>query len=163
MPDGFCDMAHPAALSAQIKKELADAATTESESDVQSEKLSDEALTRFYPLQTAVAANDHQGGSVIKQLLNRNAAIYNRREHSSGRGVPSASVAGRSPASGPVMSQYKISDGRCVNVGDLLISHAVAAHDVDAKAVLMWIATTGNHVTILSLLPQNRGCSKYSE
>ena len=80
------------------KQKLADVAATESESDVQSEKLPEEALTRFYPPQTAVAANGHQGGSVIKQLLSRNAASYSRREHSSGGGVPSASVAGRSPA-----------------------------------------------------------------
>ena len=102
----------PDELKTQILQELEDEAATESESD--------EALIRFHPPQTAVAANDNQNGTVINQILNR-------------------------------------------NVGDSLISHAVAAHDVDTKAFLMWIATTGNHVTILSLLPQNRGHSKYND
>ena len=75
----------PDALAARILQELEDEATTESESD--------EVLTRFYPPQTAVAANGNQNGTVIKRLLSSNAAIHSRREHYSGGGVPSASVA----------------------------------------------------------------------
>ena len=82
MLDGFCDMPHSAALSARIQQELADDATTESESDVQSEKLSDEAPTLLYPQQTAVAANKLQGVTLKDWTTSGMAVTYFRHAHS---------------------------------------------------------------------------------
>ena len=152
----FCDMQHSAALSAQIKQELADDSTTESESDGQSED-------PWCQQQTAVAANNNQGVTLNGWAPSGMAAMECEHSYSVRKGVPKAPAAGSNPAAGPAFLPHKTSDGKCVNVGNGLISHAVATLDVEANAVLQWTATTGNHLIALSLLPEDRRCSKYND
>ena len=88
------------------------------------------------PQQTAVAAKTNPSGktTTTRQWAPPGMDVFKvSHAHALRQGVPDIQATGSEPPAGPVALPDKMPNGQMVNLYNLVITHVVASHEIDAK------------------------------
>ena len=114
------------------------------------------AAAKTNPDQTAQIGNTAR----LRQSAPKGMDVFRvRHAHSLGEGVDDAPAAGSEPPAGPISLPERMPGGKLVNISNWVITHVVASHDADPKACAKCMRKTTSHITVVSLLPQNKSGS----